>query len=160
MHKFRYGLNPDYLIHYRKVVLTITPLESQCTLFLASKIKWLFESILKYYRHFKSFKGLRFYMLPWTPTAKGNSISQNVWLHYSQMSFPTSKRGHWKNRSYIQILDTALLCMYHNRFVDLVVAILDILVILYLDVQNDYHANFTILLRWWHCSTRSIVVFY
>ena len=35
-------------------------------------------------------------------------ITQNVWLLYSKILFLMPKIGHWKNGSWIQILDTAL----------------------------------------------------
>ena len=65
-----------------------------------SKIKWLFESILRYYSYFKSFRVLDFFVLhPLESNCKGNSFTQNVWSLYSQMKFLTLKIGHWKNRS-------------------------------------------------------------
>ena len=46
-----------------------------------SKIKWLFESIIRYYSYFKSFTGLGFYVLYLLDSnCKDNSIIQNVSL--------------------------------------------------------------------------------
>ena len=46
-----------------------------------SKIKWLFESIIRYYSYFKSFTGLGFYVLYLLGSnCKDNSIIQNVSL--------------------------------------------------------------------------------
>ena len=69
MYKFRHGSNPDHLIHYGKALLTIIPLEWLVATHnfwqkywgrKTSKIKWLFESISRYYNYFKCFTGLGF----------------------------------------------------------------------------------------------------
>ena len=74
-----------------------------------SRIKWLFATTLRYHRCFKSFTGLDVYVLyPVDANCKDNSITQNVWLLYSQDIVPNTQNRDWKNRSWIQILDTAL----------------------------------------------------
>ena len=72
MYKFSYAWTWSTSFITRKVVLTITPLDwllatqvifDRNTGAKISKIKWLFDSILRYYSHFESFIGLGFWVL-------------------------------------------------------------------------------------------------
>ena len=118
MYKFRHGSNSNHLIHYGKSCVHhyTTGLAGgdaynfwQKYRGKTSKIKSLFESILRYYSYFKSFTGLGIYILyPLDSNCKDNSITQNVWLLYSQTLFLMPKIKHWKNGSWIRILDTTL----------------------------------------------------
>ena len=99
----------------RDVALTITPLEwlvathvifDRITGGKTSKIKWIFESNL-ILSILKALQGLSTTRL----TLEDNSVIQNVW---SQMYFQTPKIGHWKNGSWVQILDMALTPPVHE----------------------------------------------
>ena len=107
----------------RKVVLTITPLDwllatqvifDRNTGAKISKIKWLFDSILRYYSHFESFIGLGFWVLH-----PGLQLPRQ--LNYTKCLFallpnviPNAQNRALKKKtgSWIQILDTALIYIH------------------------------------------------
>ena len=99
MYKFRYGSNLNHFIHYGKTCFNHYTAEvagGDAYNFwqkhkggTTSKIKWLFESILRCYSYFKSFTELDFYALhPLDANCKDNS--NDVVL--------TPKIKHWKKQ--------------------------------------------------------------
>ena len=110
VYKFRHGSNLIHLIHYGKVVLTITSMGWLVATHIkvdrntggkTSKIKCLFESNLRH-NCFKSFTGLAFYAHhPWTPNAMAT--------HYTKYLAPDIVPNAQNNRCWIQILEMNLL---------------------------------------------------
>ena len=121
MYKFRHCLNPNHLIHHGKSCVHhyITGVAGGDTHNFwqkyrggkTSKIKWLqFALIVRYYSYFKSFTMLSFYMLCLLDSNCKHKMSGCFIPRHcsSQTLFLTRKIEHWKNGSWIQILDTAL----------------------------------------------------
>ena len=117
MYKSRYGSELRYSIISSitgKVALTTTPLERLVAMHIIFYENTEVEKHLKLRDYLNQFEGVIAILKARLLCAshldsnfKGKSITKNVCSLYSQMLFLTPRLGHWKNGSWIQILNTA-----------------------------------------------------